>query len=115
MSEEIYRTNKGLTAKGLEQNVKDLQEFINSGKSLFEYAKTTVSLKEEIHTDLTKQQAYKLMEQGHKIAHEYYADDEFLHMKQGVIYDEKGYRMGSKYDEFWTKYQKFETGWKTYN
>ena len=44
----------------------------------------------EIHTGLSLEAAYKLMEQGHKIAHDYYSDNEFLRMKDGVIYDESG-------------------------
>lgn len=69
----------------------------------------------EIHTSISKEEAYKLMEQGHKIAHDYYSDDEFLRMKDGVIYDENGYRMGTKDSEFWSKIQKWETGWRTFN
>ncbi len=66
-------------------------------------------------TGISKEEAYKLMEQGNKIAHDYYTDNEFLIMKDGVIYDEWGHRMGTKNDEFWSKIQKWETGWKTYN
>jgi len=69
----------------------------------------------EIHTDISKEEAYKLMEQGHKIAHYYYSDNEFLRMKDGVIYDENGYVMGTKDSEFWAKIQKWETGWRTFN
>jgi hypothetical protein len=69
----------------------------------------------EIHTGISKDEAYKLMEQGHKIAHDYYSDNEFLRMKDGIIYDESGYRMGTKNDEFWSKIQKWETGWRTFN
>ena len=69
----------------------------------------------EIHTEITKEEAYKLMEQGYKISQRYYSDDEFLVMKNGIIYDEKGYRMGTKNDEFWLKIQEWETGWKTFN
>ena len=69
----------------------------------------------EIHTGISKEEAYKLMEQGYKISHDYYSDDEFLCMKNGFIYDENGYRMGTKDSEFWSKIQKWETGWRTFN
>lgn len=37
-------------------------------------------------------EAYKRMEVGYKITHEYFSDDEFLYMdKKGIIRDEKGY------------------------
>ena len=69
----------------------------------------------EIHSNLTKDEAYKLMERGHKICHEYYSDDEYLTVKNGIIYDENGYKMGTKHDEFWSRIQKWETGWMTTN
>lgn len=67
------------------------------------------------HENITKEEAYKLMEQGYKIAHDYYSDDEFIRMKDNVIYDESNIRMGTKDDEFWTIYQKWETGWRAFN
>jgi len=69
----------------------------------------------EIHTGLTKEQAYSLMIEGHKISHEYYADDEYLYMIGTSIYDENGYHMGNYMDDFWQKRQKWETGWRTFN
>jgi len=69
----------------------------------------------DIHTGLSKEEAYNLMERGHKISHEYYSDDEYLFMRNGVILDENGYRMGTKDSEFWTKIQKWDTGWRTFN
>ena len=66
------------------------------------------------HTGLSKYEAYKLMEQGYKIAHDYYSDNEFLTMKDGVIYDEDNYRMGTINSEFWSKIQKWETGWRAF-
>jgi hypothetical protein len=69
----------------------------------------------EMPTGISKDEAYKLMEQGRKIAHEYYSDNEFLIMKYGIIYDENGYSMGTKKDMFWSKIQKWETGWRTFD
>ena len=69
----------------------------------------------EIHSNVSKEEAYKLMEQGHKITHEYYTDEEYLCMKNGVIYDESGYRMGTKRDRFWAIDQRWESGWMTVN
>ena len=69
----------------------------------------------EIHTGISKDEAYKLMEQGYKITHDCYLDEEFLQMKNGVIYDEAGYPLGTKSDIFWSKMQRWETGWRTLN
>ena len=69
----------------------------------------------EIHTGITKEQAYNLMLDGHKIAHEYYLDDEYLYMIGSIIYDESGYVLGNYMDDFWNKTQKWETGWRTFN
>ena len=68
-----------------------------------------------MHTNVSKEEAFKLMEQGNKICHDYYDDDEYLYMRNSVIYDENGYRMGRKSGEFWAKIQKWETGWNTFN
>lgn len=69
----------------------------------------------DIYTGLTKDQAYQFMVDGYKIAHDYYSNDEYLYMKGGIIYDENNYYMGTYYDDFWSKIQKWETGWKTAN
>lgn len=68
----------------------------------------------EIHTNITKEEAYKLMQEGHRISHDYFTDEEFLKMNGECIYDENNYCMGTKHDEFWSKIQKWETGWKTW-
>jgi len=70
-------------------------------------------VKTETNINLTKEEAYQLMEQGHKIAHKYYEDDEFIYMKDGVIFDENGYSMGTKSDVFWREIQKWGSGWRS--
>lgn len=67
------------------------------------------------HTNISKDEAYKLMEQGRKICHEYYTDDEYLHMRDGRIFDEHGLCLGTKDDTFWNIHQRWEHGWKTFN
>ena len=74
-----------------------------------------MDIREEIHTGLTKEQAYELMEKGAMIAHEYYADDEYLYMVNGIIMDENGYHMGNSLGDFWQNRQKWKTGWMTAN
>lgn len=69
----------------------------------------------EIHTEITKEEAYNLMLKGYRIAHQYYTSDEYLYMIGKVIYDENGYVMGSCVGKFWQKIQKWETGWRTFN
>lgn len=64
------------------------------------------------NNNLTKEQAYEAMLEGHKIRNEYYDADEFAFInKDGLIETEDGCVMGTKHDEFWSKYQNFETGW----
>lgn len=55
------------------------------------------------------------MERGAIIAHEYYTDDEYLYMVNGIIMDENGYHMGNRLGDFWQNRQKWETGWMTAN
>ncbi len=63
---------------------------------------------------MNKEEAYNAMLEGHKVAHEYYTDDEFIYMIGASIYDEEGYYMGHYCDEFWSIYQKWPTGWRIY-
>lgn len=56
---------------------------------------------------MTKQEAISLMQSGHKVKHYLFSDDEYIHMKNGKIYDEKGYLMESddargNFIDFWT-------------
>lgn len=67
------------------------------------------------HTKISKDEAYKLMEQGLRISHEYYSEDEYLIMRNGMIFDEEGHFMGTKDDDFWSNRQKWETGWIAYS
>jgi hypothetical protein len=64
---------------------------------------------------MTKQEAYAAMQQGHKVRHEYYSPEEYVFInKKGNFQTEDGYDQGGIYDEFWFKYQKWETGWSIY-
>lgn len=60
---------------------------------------------------MTKLQATEALREGKKISHRHYSDDEFIHMIDGIIYDENGYVMGGEKDEFWSKMQKWEAEW----
>lgn len=64
-------------------------------------------------TGLTKDQALREMQGGAKIRHHYYTEREFLYMKEGVIYDENNYVMGTPSDHFWQNIQKWADGWET--
>lgn len=67
---------------------------------------------------MTKQEAISLMQSGHKVKHYLFSDDEYIHMENGKICDEKGYLMES-YDargnfiDFWTdrKGEIWQDGW----
>jgi ribulose bisphosphate carboxylase small subunit len=115
----IQIVNHRIRTLSIEHHQTDNLHHKFSGKTIYindlvELGKVVGIFEKPILTDITKEQAYALMEKGHKIAHDYYTDNEFLIMKDGVI-DEWGHRMGTKNDEFWSKIQKWETGWKTYN
>ena len=61
---------------------------------------------------MTKQEAYKAMEEGHKVRHRYYTSDEYIFLnKNGLIESENGYVHGDRFNEFWIVYQKWENGW----
>lgn len=62
--------------------------------------------------NLTKVEAYNAMLIGHKIRNEYYSEGEFAFInKDGLIETEDGCVHGSRLDEFWSVYQKWEDGW----
>lgn len=47
--------------------------------------------------NLTKQEAYKLLLEGHKVCREGFSSDEYLYMERGVIKSEEGY----DFSEWW--------------
>lgn len=57
---------------------------------------------------MNKIEAYQAMDNGHKIRHIHFSDDEFLHMVNGVIRSEEGYNFEIWWDgnEPWK-----EDGW----
>lgn len=61
-----------------------------------------------------REEAIKLLKKGYKIRHKYYSDNEYIYMKDGIIYSEEDYDMGGLDGEFWTKYQTFQDGWELY-
>ena len=61
---------------------------------------------------MTKTEALQAMKDGKRVSHYYYTQDEFLSMdKNGHIYTEEGYDMGTEKSEFWVFIQKWEDGW----
>ena len=64
---------------------------------------------------MTKQEAYEAMLAGKKVSHNYYSNDEYLMInKDGDFQTEDGFTHGGIFDEFWTKYQKWEDGWELF-
>jgi hypothetical protein len=47
---------------------------------------------------MTRADALKTLEFGHKITHQLFGDDEYLYQKDGTIYTEDGFPV---MDEFW--------------
>lgn len=45
---------------------------------------------------MTKNEAILQMQNGHRVKHYLFSEDEFIYMKDGSIYDESGYLMESK-------------------
>jgi len=68
---------------------------------------------------MNKSEAYKAMEQGKRITHAYFDDDEFLYMKDGVIYTEDNYRFDNREDGYngWKdrSSESFQKDWEIYN
>lgn len=64
---------------------------------------------------MTKNEAYVAMEQGKKITHEFFDDNEFLYMKNGTIYMENGCRFNNREDGYdgWEdrNSESFQTNW----
>jgi hypothetical protein len=46
---------------------------------------------------MTREEAKLALQQGHKITHRYFDDNEYVYHKKGLIYDELGYY----HEEFW--------------
>lgn len=51
---------------------------------------------------MTKEQAIEAMENGDKITHSLFTDEEFIFIKNGEIHDENGYKMRMGNVDFWT-------------
>jgi len=63
---------------------------------------------------MTKFEAEIQLKKGRKIKHSYYTQDEFLYMKDDILYTEEDYPMGTLNDKFWKSIQKWEDGWELY-
>ena len=63
---------------------------------------------------MTKLEALEYLQLSplNRVRHSYYSADEWLSFKEGQFVTEDGYSHGSIYDEFWTIYQKWESGWE---
>lgn len=59
---------------------------------------------------MTKLEAIAAMQEGKKVKHRYFSDDEFITMKYGAIIDENGYTLR----DFWLYRKTFdwESGWE---
>jgi|GEM_PF-2661448 len=66
-----------------------------------------------MQNNLTKQQAYEAMENGNKVAHEYFGINEYICIRNGKMYAEDGYRFEKGWDMRIEDYWK--TGWNIYN
>lgn len=62
---------------------------------------------------MTKQEAIQAMQDGKKVRHEYFSDDEFIFMIDDEICDERGFQMRAGNIDFWTdrKGEQWENGW----
>jgi len=63
---------------------------------------------------MSKQEAIQAMQDGHKVTHRFFSSDEFIYMKNGIIYDESNYEMNKfwiyRFSEDW-----ISKGWTIYN
>jgi len=61
---------------------------------------------------MTKSEALKAMQDGNKIRHLNYMDDEFVFLNEsGKLETEDGVIHGTTDDDFWKKRQNWEDGW----
>jgi hypothetical protein len=62
--------------------------------------------------NLTRNEAHIKMLEGCKVRHENYSPEEYVFINsKGDFETEDGCKHGGIYDEFWTKYQVWYTGW----
>jgi hypothetical protein len=56
---------------------------------------------------MNQQQAIEALEKGKKITHRFFGESEYVHLKSGEIYDEKGQKLRGffdfRYGEKWNK------------
>lgn len=65
---------------------------------------------------MTKLEACQMMIAGHKVKHSYYSPEEYVFINAaGEFETEDGYTCGGIFDEFWSRYQKWEDGWELYD
>jgi len=62
---------------------------------------------------MTKQEAIEAMQQGKKVTHYLFTDEEFIYMKNGEIHDENGYNLQSEF-WMWRHSKEWLTGWSIY-
>jgi len=62
---------------------------------------------------MTKQEAYKAMEDGHKVTHEWFSFDEYVYIKDDKMYTEDGYRFEDGWED--RKTDDWQTGWRIFN
>lgn len=62
---------------------------------------------------MTRHEAYKSMEQGHKVAHRFFSSDEYICILNGRMVTEEGYN----FEEGWSIRTggQWESGWFVYN
>jgi len=70
----------------------------------------------KLSDNMTKKEAYQAMLNGFKIRHQNYSSEEYTFMNEdNKLETEDGCVHGKRFDEFWSIYQKWETGWSIYN
>lgn len=58
--------------------------------------------------------AFSMMLQGHKVSNQYFTDDEYLHMVNGVITSEDGYNFEDWFNRRTAGDEWKQTGWSLY-
>ena len=65
----------------------------------------------KIFYNLDKASAENALMKGFKVCHVNYLPNEYLTMREGLIFSEENYCFGTFQDEFWKKLQPWEMGW----
>jgi len=120
-----YEIKAVMTEKDVEEVLNKYDEYADADptSNWTEIVETIIYEIESDGKEFTKEEAINMMNGSSdvKMSHEYFANNEFIYMKSGVIHDESGYKMelslpNGQFINFWTDRNgsAWQTGWKRF-